>query len=83
MIEPTVAPVARELHVDEINWTLTPPPAPPAMSRDEMIVEAAIDSLSYRLLVCEALDQLHKLTGQIAHLRESNQQLRASREVAG
>lgn len=69
-------PALRELTADEIDWTLPPPPAPPPVTRDEMLVELAIDALAYRLIVVECFDALRQLTIERDRAREECIRLR-------
>lgn len=69
--------VERELAAVDIPWDLAPLPDPPLMSATEQAVEATIDALSYRLVLCEALDRLRDLTLQNDRLRTENTELRA------
>lgn len=54
--------VITELAADDIEWTLRPMPMAPPMTRDEMIVELAVDALAYRLIVVECFDALRQVT---------------------
>jgi hypothetical protein len=64
--------IDRDLLDSEINWELTPLPAPEPMPQVEMLTEAIVDALSYRLIVCEALDALRKVTIERDRAREEN-----------
>ena len=80
------APVVCELHADTINWELPPAPveASRSMSSADILAEAVVDALSYRLIVLESLDALHTLTRGFDRERvqhtETKNEYRAFRE---
>jgi hypothetical protein len=55
-------PVVCELHSDTINWDL---PAAPLSESDDVLADAVIDGLSYRLVVLQSFDALHQLTAEL------------------
>jgi hypothetical protein len=70
------APVLlRDLPADAINWDL--PPAPVEESGD-VVADAVIDALSYRLIVQMSFDQLHTLTVQLD--RERRQRIKLQQD---
>lgn len=74
----TTPAVLRELSADEIDWELGAAPMDVNASEDgaDVLAEAVIDALAYRLVALESLDALHRLTGQLNRLTEQNAELR-------
>jgi hypothetical protein len=73
-------PVAHELLDTEINWELQPgEPASIEAPQDaaDILTDAVIDALSYRLLACEALDRIRLLTLQLDRAQSQIAELRA------
>lgn len=65
-----------DLREDEIRWTLEPAPeSADACSLDEMLVDAVLESQSYRLLAQRALQAIHDLTVACDRCREQKQHI--------
>jgi hypothetical protein len=68
--------VLHELPASEITWDLQPAPVDPSLvtNASDILAEAVIDALSYRLIVQASFDYLRHLTLQLD--RERAQRLR-------
>lgn len=81
-------PVTRPLDVSDINWTL--PAAPePECDPDDLVTDALVDALAYRLVVQECFDELRRLTlaldgsrAEVARLREAHRAQTAGKDGA-
>src|SRR4051794_23861012 len=83
----THPPVTRELHADDINWELQPVPETPPAHPDELLVDALIDSESYRAVNSAAFHHAHRLYVELEQLRTIHARLiedyRALRQSTG
>ena len=68
----------RELTADAIEWELRPSPSDVmSSSLEDLVVDAVIESQSYRLLAQTAIHHLHDQAQTIARLRAQQSQLTA------
>lgn len=78
---PNIAPVLRELTAAEITWDLQPAPVDPSLvtNASDILTDAVIDGLSYRLIVQACFDHMRQLTLQLD--RERAQRFRLLDEL--
>ena len=70
----TAAPALRDLHADAIDWDL---PTAPVTESGDVLADAVVDALAYRLVAQEALHAVHRLTRRLDRLTEQHAALRA------